>query len=143
MKSLRKWFIVFHLIIISKLFTMFFVALWSVWSKLYLKIYICILCLKNEIKCLFEIVWLISFSVATDFVQRIGKNGGKCLLCGRVFSIYTNARRHYQFVHAADESDASECHLCKKVYKSQPVLVQHLRNMHGVYKSAYKESVIS
>ena len=70
-------------------------------------------------------------------VAKLGTVGGKCLLCGKSFSAFTSAKRHYQLVHL--EERLVECHVCKKFYKGDVGLRQHLRANHGIYQSMMKD----
>ena len=69
-------------------------------------------------------------------VARLSYNGGKCLACGKSFTVYTSARRHFQLVH--HEAEAKECHVCNRFYKNALGLRQHLRHAHGIYQSMVK-----
>jgi hypothetical protein len=70
-------------------------------------------------------------------VAKLGGGGGKCLLCGRSFSAYTSAKRHYHLVHIEERS--FQCHVCKKFYKGELGIRQHLRTNHGIYQSMVRD----
>ena len=70
-------------------------------------------------------------------MAKIGALAGKCLLCGKTFTLFGSAKRHYQMVHL--EERMVECHVRKKLYKGDVSLRQHLRAHHGIYQSMMKE----
>jgi uncharacterized Zn-finger protein len=58
---------------------------------------------------------------------------GQCLQCGREFSVFANARRHYELVHT-DAQRTHTCHICKSLHKSIHSLQTHLRQQHNIYQ---------
>jgi ribosomal protein S27E len=59
---------------------------------------------------------------------------GKCLLCGKVLSSISTARRHSDLSHGAQE--AVSCHLCDDtLFSHQGSLNNHLRRKHNIYQS--------
>ena len=67
------------------------------------------------------------------------KTGGyQCLLCGKLFSIIYNAKRHIENVHESIDRRVS-CHICQSIYKNKSVLENHLRKDHGIYRSNFKQ----
>ena len=63
--------------------------------------------------------------------------GGQCLACSRTFTSFGSCKRHFQLVHL--EEKMVECHICKKLYKGDLSLRQHLRTHHGIYQTMMKE----
>ena len=58
-------------------------------------------------------------------------------MCGKSFTLFGSAKRHYQMVHLEERS--AECHICKRMYKGDVSLRQHLRTQHGIYQSMMKD----
>lgn len=61
-------------------------------------------------------------------------NGGKCLLCGKVYTTLGYAQRHFSMVHV-DVGPRLNCNICNKTLKHEASLNHHLRIQHGIYQS--------
>jgi len=55
-----------------------------------------------------------------------------CMACGRKFTQSGTANRHYRNAHLP--SKPSQCHVCKKVFKSEHLRDQHRQHLHGISK---------
>nr|XP_040565427.1 longitudinals lacking protein, isoforms H/M/V-like isoform X6 [Lepeophtheirus salmonis] len=67
-------------------------------------------------------------------VMRIPGKGGKCLVCDRVFSNFSNARRHYETTHNYSVQPET-CDICFASYKNKESVGAHKRKAHKIYKS--------
>jgi uncharacterized Zn-finger protein len=93
------------------------------------------------LKTLIRHFGFVSVSAASRYgVAKIDEFGGKCLVCGRSFTLFSNAKRHFRLVHLEEQS--YECHICQKFYKGELGLRQHLRHTHGIYQGMVKDMQI-
>eukprot|EP00096_Caligus_rogercresseyi_P002608 TRINITY_DN147_c0_g1_i13.p1 TRINITY_DN147_c0_g1~~TRINITY_DN147_c0_g1_i13.p1 ORF type:complete len:319 (+),score=92.34 TRINITY_DN147_c0_g1_i13:361-1317(+) len=67
-------------------------------------------------------------------VMKLSGNRGKCLICGRVFSNFNNARRHYDTTHNL-HVQPEICDICFCSYKNKESVSAHKRKAHKIYKS--------
>ncbi len=66
-----------------------------------------------------------------------GGGGGKCLRCGRTFSLFNSARRHFKTVHLHGKlvgETPVKCDLCHKTFRNDMSYKYHLRNTHTIYQ---------
>ena len=66
-----------------------------------------------------------------------GGGGGKCLRCGRTFSLFNSARRHFKTVHLHGKlvgETPVKCDLCHKTFRNDMSLKYHLRQTHSIYQ---------
>ena len=61
---------------------------------------------------------------------------GRCLDCGKHFTDYYNARRHWDLMHSgtAIRPDTMSCRVCGKQFKQRQYLNNHLRLAHNIYQ---------
>jgi uncharacterized C2H2 Zn-finger protein len=63
-----------------------------------------------------------------------------CLTCGRIFSNAQNGKRHYATAHQT--LPQSKCRICKKLYKNNLAMKQHMRSIHGITSSMMKTRIL-
>ncbi len=69
-------------------------------------------------------------------ILRLESGRGQCSICGRVFSIMRNARRHFTTMHMQKDTPIG-CPICKKVFIRKELMKDHLRRKHKLYKETY------
>lgn len=57
-----------------------------------------------------------------------------CMVCGKGFTILTNARRHVRTMHFGQGQGQFECPTCGKGFGKQRSYDDHMRRVHRVYK---------
>ena len=67
-----------------------------------------------------------------------GGGGGKCLRCGKTFTLFNSARRHFKTVHLHGKlvgETPVNCEICHKSFRNDMSYKYHLRNTHSIYQS--------
>ena len=64
-------------------------------------------------------------------VSAMAGGGAVCLTCGKTFTAFRNADRHYKEKHLATGKTYS-CHICGRVFKLKRVLAEHRKRDHGI-----------
>jgi len=70
----------------------------------------------------------------SSFLEKLGNKEYLCLLCNKTIPRLDNAKRHIRLKHTQEEGSWA-CNICSKAYKNNLALDDHLRKVHGVYKT--------
>ena len=76
---------------------------------------------------------LLDLSALHGRAIRLAGGLGQCLVCGKRFSNYSKAVRHVNTVHSGAD-DSMECYVCKRSYKNDQTLKEHLRAAHKIFQ---------
>lgn len=63
---------------------------------------------------------------------RTPPSGGLCLLCGKKFTSFGNANRHFKEKHGDSNGRHHVCHLCGSGFTLLRYLLNHQRIVHGL-----------
>jgi uncharacterized C2H2 Zn-finger protein len=63
----------------------------------------------------------------------------KCLACGKILSNIRCGKRHYATLHQF--LPQSKCKICKKLYKNDQTVVQHMLKSHGITRAMMKARI--
>ena len=70
----------------------------------------------------------------SSFLEKLRNKEYLCLLCNKTIPRLDNAKRHIRLKHMQEEGSWT-CNICNKAYKNNLALDDHLRKVHGVYKT--------
>jgi hypothetical protein len=62
-----------------------------------------------------------------------GGGGGRCLRCGKTFTLFQSAKRHFKLVHTPIKPPPP-CSICFRSFRNDMSLKHHLRTVHQVYQ---------
>ena len=66
----------------------------------------------------------------------------RCLACGKNFTTFGNARRHYREVHQVPGSTQFFCQLCNAGFQQKRYCASHMLSVHGITQKMLKNQII-
>lgn len=78
----------------------------------------------------------ISCYISDEAVAKLDFSSGYpvCSICGKSFTILTNARRHVKTLHLGHGLGEFQCNQCWKKFDKQRSYDDHMRRVHNVFK---------